>query len=183
MQKIGFGIVGCGMIAEFHAKALAQVEGGGLVGVMSRSTENAKKLAGQFNVPHFTDLAKFLANPDLNVVCITTPSGSHLEPAVEAANSGNHVVCEKPLEITLDRIDRLIESCEKNEVKLGAIFQARFGQGAQTVKKAVAGGRFGQLTICDCYVKWWRTQKYYDDGGWRGTWKLDGGGALMNQSI
>jgi predicted dehydrogenase len=183
MQEIGFGIVGCGMIAEFHAKALQQVKSGRLVGVMSRSEEKAKKTAAQFGVAHFTDLTKFLATPGLNVVCITTPSGSHLEPVIEAASAGKHVVCEKPLEITLDRVDKLIAACEKNKVKLGAIFQARFGEGAQTVKKAVQAGRFGRLTVCDCYVKWWRTQKYYDDGGWRGTWKLDGGGALMNQSI
>src|ERR1043166_2817796 len=183
MQNIGFGIVGCGMIAEFHAKALAQVTEARLVGVMSRSEEKSKKLASQFNVPHFTDLKKLLAAPDLNVVCITTPSGAPLEPVVAAANAGKHVVCEKPLEITLDRIDQLIAVCEKNKVKLGAIFQSRFGEGAQTVKKAVETGRFGRLTVCDCYVKWWRSQQYYDSGGWRGTWKLDGGGALMNQAI
>jgi len=183
MQEIGFGIVGCGMIAEFHAKALAAVKGGRLVGVMSRSEEKARKTGAQFGVPHFTELKKLLAAPGLDVVCITTPSGSHLEPAVDAANAGKHVVCEKPLEITLDRIDKLVAACEKNKAKLGAIFQARFGEGAQTVKKAVQAGRFGRLTLCDCYVKWWRTQQYYDDGGWRGTWKLDGGGALMNQSI
>lgn len=183
MQDIGFGIVGCGMIAEFHAKALAQVKGGKLVAVMSRSEEKARKTGAQFGVSHFTDLKQFLATPGLDVVCITTPSGSHLEPATEAANAGKHVVCEKPLEITLDRIDKLVAACNKNKVKLGAIFQSRFGEGAQTVKKAVQAGKFGRLTLCDCYVKWWRTQKYYDDGGWRGTWKYDGGGALMNQSI
>jgi predicted dehydrogenase len=183
MEEIGFGIVGCGMIAEFHAKALQQVKGGRLVGVMSRSEEKSKKTGAQFGVPHFTDLRNFLAVADLKVVCVTTPSGSHLEPTVAAANAGKHIICEKPLEITLDRVDKLIAACDKNKVKLGAIFQARFGEGAQTVKKAVQAGRFGRLTVCDCYVKWWRTQKYYDDGGWRGTWKLDGGGALMNQGI
>ena len=165
MQDIGFGIVGCGMIAEFHAKALAQVNGGRLVGVMSRSEEKAKKIGSQFGVPHFTDLKKLLAAPGLDVVCITTPSGSHLEPAVEAANAGKHVVCEKPLEITLDRVDQLIAACEKNKVKLGGIFQSRFGEGAQTVRKAVEQKRFGRLALCDCYVKWWRTQQYYEDGG------------------
>jgi UDP-N-acetyl-2-amino-2-deoxyglucuronate dehydrogenase len=183
MSEIGFGIVGCGMIAEFHAKALQQVKGGRLVGVMSRSEDKARKTGAQFGAAHFTDLCKFLAVPGLDVVCITTPSGSHLEPSVEAANAGKQLVCEKPLEITLDRIDQLLAACERNKVRLGAIFQSRFGEGAQTVKKAVQAGRFGRLTLCDCYVKWWRTQNYYDDGGWRGTWKFDGGGALMNQSI
>ncbi|MSR65390.1 MAG: Gfo/Idh/MocA family oxidoreductase [Verrucomicrobiae bacterium] len=183
MKEIGFGIVGCGMIAEFHAKALAGVKGARLVGVMSRSEDKAKKTGAQFGVPCFTDLKKLLAAPGLDAVCITTPSGSHLEPVVEAAVAGKHIVCEKPLEITLDRIDKLVAACDKNKVKLGAIFQARFGEGAQTARKAVQAGRLGKMALCDCYVKWWRTQAYYDSGGWRGTWKLDGGGALMNQSI
>jgi predicted dehydrogenase len=124
-----------------------------------------------------------LADPQIQVVCITTPSGAHAEPAIAAARAGKHVVVEKPLEVTLRRCDSIIEACRKHGVLLSAIFQSRFSPAAQALKRAVDAGRFGRLTLADAYVKWFRTQAYYDQGAWRGTWKLDGGGALMNQAI
>ena len=114
---------------------------------------------------------------------IGTPSGAHMEPAVAAAEAGKHVIVEKPLEITLKRCDAIIASCEKNNVKLSAIFPSRFHDSSIELKRAVDAGRFGRLTLGDAYVKWFRTQAYYDSGAWRGTWELDGGGALMNQAI
>jgi predicted dehydrogenase len=93
------------------------------------------------------------------------------------------VIVEKPLEITLKKCDRMIEACEKAGVQLGAIFPSRFHDSSQKIKRAIEGGRFGRLTLGDSYVKWYRTQQYYDSGAWRGTWALDGGGALMNQAI
>jgi len=117
------------------------------------------------------------------VVTIGTPSGAHLEPAVAAARAGKHVIVEKPLEITLKRCDRIIRECEKAGVVLSAVFPSRFHGSCVEMKRAVDAGRFGQLTVGDAIVKWYRTQAYYDSGDWRGTWKLDGGGALMNQAI
>jgi predicted dehydrogenase len=124
-----------------------------------------------------------LADPEVDVVTIGTPSGAHMEPAVAAAEAGKHVIVEKPLEITLRRCDKIIEACKKNRVKLSAIFPSRFHDSSQELKRAVEGGRFGRLTVGDSYVKWYRSQEYYDSGAWRGTWELDGGGALMNQAI
>jgi predicted dehydrogenase len=182
---LGFAIVGCGMIARFHARALAEVPGARLVALVSRRAENAKKLAGELGLrcDVYTDLAPVLARRDVDAVIVTTPSGAHMEPAVAAANAAKHVVVEKPLEITLERCDRIIDACDKNRVKLGTIFPSRFGDANQALKKAVDGGRFGRLTLGETTCKWWRPQSYYDEGGWKGTKALDGGGALMNQAI
>jgi predicted dehydrogenase len=117
------------------------------------------------------------------VVCVCTPSGAHLEPAVAAARAGKHVVVEKPLEVTLSRCDAVIRACDESGVRLCTIFPSRFTAANIALKQAIEAGRFGRLTLGDTYVKWWRTQQYYDSGGWRGTWDLDGGGALMNQAI
>ena len=124
-----------------------------------------------------------LADPAVEVVTIGTPSGAHLEPAVAAARAGKHVIVEKPLEITLRRCDKIIEACDKAGVVLSTIFPSRFHDPSIEIKRAIEQGRFGRLTVGDAIVKWYRTQAYYDSGAWRGTWELDGGGALMNQAI
>ncbi len=177
-----FGIIGCGMIANFHAKAIADV-GGKLVACFDHVPQAADRLAETIGCRAYYDLKPFLADKDVEVVTICTPSGAHLEPAVLAAESGKHVIVEKPLEITLERCDKIIVACEKAGVVLGTIFPSRFHQSAQQLKAAVEAGRFGTLTLGDAIVKWYRTQEYYDSGVWRGTWALDGGGALMNQAI
>jgi len=181
----GFAIVGCGMIARVHAKALQEVPGAKVTALVSRNLGNAKKLAEELGVDcgQYTDLAPVLARKDVDAVIVTTPSGAHLEPAVAAAEAGKHVVVEKPLEVTLERCDRIIEACDRRGVKLCTIFPSRFGDANQALKAAVEAGRFGRLTLGETACKWWRPQSYYDEGGWKGTKALDGGGALMNQAI
>jgi predicted dehydrogenase len=184
MVRHNFGIIGCGMIAEYHTKAINELEGAAVVAAYSRNPENAAKiaaLAGGCAV--YDTLSGLLAHPRLDVVCVCTPSGAHLGPAVAAAQAGKHVVVEKPLEITLSRCDAIIAACERANVRLCTIFPSRFSPANQMLKSAIDAGRFGRLTLGDTSVKWWRTQSYYDSGGWRGTWTLDGGGALMNQAI
>jgi predicted dehydrogenase len=182
---LGFAIVGCGMIARFHGRALAEVPGARLVALVSREPENAKALAQELGIDAAiaTELAPVLARRDVDVVIVTTPSGAHLEPAVATAQAGKHVVVEKPLEITLERCDRIIEACDRHGVKLCTIFPSRFSAANQALKAALAAGRFGRLTLGETTCKWWRPQSYYDEGGWKGTLALDGGGALMNQAI
>ena len=124
-----------------------------------------------------------LADPAVNAVSICTPSGVHLDPAVAAAEAGKHVIVEKPLEITTERCDKIIEACDQAGVRLTVTFQSRFHESSKLMKKAVESERFGKITMGDAYVKWYRSQEYYDSGAWRGTWALDGGGALMNQAI
>jgi UDP-N-acetyl-2-amino-2-deoxyglucuronate dehydrogenase len=154
--------------------------------VVSRKAANAEALCAETGLgraPIYTDLKKALERPDVDMVIITTPSGAHLEPAVAAAKAGKHVVVEKPLEITPERCDRIIEACDQNGVKLCTIFPSRFHDANVTLKGAVESGRFGRLTLGETTCKWWRPQSYYDEGGWKGTLALDGGGALMNQAI
>jgi UDP-N-acetyl-2-amino-2-deoxyglucuronate dehydrogenase len=124
-----------------------------------------------------------LAHPGLDIVSIATPSGTHFEPVEKAAAAGKHIACEKPLEVSLERVDKMIEACRKHKVMLAGILQRRFNEATPIFKKVMDSGRLGKITLADAYIKWYRTQAYYDSGCWRGTWKLDGGGALMNQSI
>ncbi len=182
---LGCAIVGCGMIARFHARALAEVPGTKVVALVSRNVANAQKMNQELGLSSesYTELAPVLKRPDVNMVIVTTASGAHMEPAVAAAEAGKHVVVEKPLEVTLERCDRIIDACDRKGVKLCTIFPSRFHDANLTLKAAVDAGRFGRLTLGETTCKWWRSQAYYDEGGWKGTKALDGGGALMNQAI
>ena len=178
----GFGIIGCGMIAGFHAKAI-QAAGGKLVACYDRVPQAAQRIATEYDCKSYDDFKAFLADPAVEIVTIGTPSGAHIEATLAAAEAGKHIIVEKPLEITLERCDQMIAACEKANVKLSTVFHSRFHDSAKQIKAAVDAGRFGRLTVGDAIVKWYRTQQYYDSGAWRGTWELDGGGALMNQAI
>ena len=179
----GFGVVGCGMIARFHAKAISEVPGAKLVGCSSRTRESAEKFSAETGCVAYGSLEELLADPSIHVVTICTPSGDHLEPAVAAMRAGKHVLVEKPLEITTERCDRMLAVARECNVRVATIFPSRFQPCWQVLRRAVQSGRFGTLSLGDAYVKWFRTQQYYDSGAWRGTWALDGGGALMNQAI
>jgi len=171
------------MISEFQATAIGDVEGAHVVGFFDTVAELATKRAEQFGKKAFGTMDELLADPDVDVVSICTPSGAHLEPALAAAQAGKHVMVEKPVEITPERIDQITSACAASGVTLGAIFPRRFFDSSRVVKAAIDDGRFGTLSLADVYIKWYRDQEYYDRGGWRGTWALDGGGALMNQGI
>lgn len=182
-KKHGFGLIGCGAVGAHHVTAISQLHNARLVAVCDVSEASAQRFAQRAGVPWYTDYRKMLERDDIEIVNVCTPSGLHMEPALAAIAAGKHCIVEKPLEITLDRCDRIIAAADKAGVLLGTIFPSRFGAAAQELKRAVDAGRFGRLTLGDAYVRWWREQSYYDTGGWRGTWKLDGGGALINQSI
>jgi predicted dehydrogenase len=178
----GFGIVGLGMVSEFHAQALAGVRGAKLLGVATRNADKAAAFAQKHRLAfHTTDLAALVARPDIDVVCVTTPSAMHLEPALAAIRAGKHVVIEKPLEVTNARADEILRAAEAAGVRIAPIFQARFGDGARLVKSALDAGRLGRLVLASGYVKWHRTPHYYT--GTRGSWTHDGGGAVMAQAI
>lgn len=185
MKPLGFAIVGCGLIARFHVRALAEVPGASVKALISRKLANAEALKDELKLScdTYTDIGPVLARKDIDVVVVTTASGAHMEPAVVAAEAGKHIVVEKPLEITLERCDRIINACQRHGVKLCTIFPSRFAAANMELKKAVTSGRFGRLTLGETTCKWWRAQSYYDEGGWKGTKALDGGGALMNQAI
>lgn len=182
-MALGFGIIGCGMIANFHARAIADTRGAKLVACYDTFPAAAERLAESTHCRAYHKLDEMLADPKVQIVTIGTPSGAHLAPALAAAKAGKHVIVEKPLEITLKRCDAIINACQESGVTLSTIFPSRFHDSSREIKRAIVRGRLGKLTLGDAYVKWFRTQAYYDSGAWRGTWELDGGGALMNQAI
>ena len=178
-----FGIIGGGVIAGFHAQAIQAMTGGQLGAAFVRDPKKAKTFARDHGCRVYTRLEDLLADPAIDIVTITTPSGAHLEPAIAAARAGKHIICEKPLEVRPARVEEMIRVCREAGVVLAGIFNRRFNPAVTALRQAVQAGRFGTLSLCDAYVKWYRTQAYYDSGAWRGTWRLDGGGALMNQAI
>ncbi|MBX9582172.1 MAG: Gfo/Idh/MocA family oxidoreductase [Gemmataceae bacterium] len=185
-DPFGFALVGCGMIARFHARAVLEIPGARVAALVSRTPANARKLLEETGAPAgpvFTSVEEAVKVPGVDAVIVTTPSGAHLEPALAAVAAGKHVVVEKPLEITGPRCQQVIDACDRAGVKLCTIFPSRFGDANRALKAAVDAGRFGRLTLGETACKWWRSQAYYDDGGWKGTQALDGGGALMNQAI
>jgi predicted dehydrogenase len=182
MKKWNIGVVGAGLIADFHARAINDIPNAQLIGFCDGGSGRAKKLAEKYSCRAFKDYLQMAQSPDIDILAIATPSGFHLEPALAAAENKKHVICEKPIEITLERIDAMIEAHAKSGTILGGIFPNRFNSAVAPLKEAIKTGRFGRITYAGAYVPWWRTDAYYKDS-WHGTWKLDGGGALMNQSI
>lgn len=182
MPPFNFAIIGAGNIARVHADAIAAIPDARLTLVCNRTEASGRRLAQSYGVDWTPDYVDAVRRDDVDVVAICTPSGTHGDIAVAAAQAGKHVLVEKPLEITLPRIDRIIAAARAAGVKLACVFPTRFRAGVPYVKAAIEAGRLGRLTLADATVKWWRPQSYYDTS-WRGTWSLDGGGALMNQAI
>jgi len=183
LKKLGFGIIGAGAICPLHISAIEQCEGARLAAIADISEERACGIGEAKGIAWHTDYHQLLNDPDVDVVCILTPSGLRARVCIDAARAGKHIIAEKPLEVTLEKVDSIIEACDKAQVNLAVIFQVRFLPGVIAVHKAVSEGRLGKLILGDAYVKWHRAQDYYDSATWRGTWALDGGGALMNQGI
>ena len=183
MSEIGFGIIGCGNISSFHAQAIQLVPGARLVAFFDEIPARAEVRAREFKAEWVSSLSDFLSRSDIQVVNICTPSGTHAGLGIKAAQAGKHVVVEKPIDVTLEKAQALVAACDRAGVKLAAIFQSRFLPVVQILKKAIDRGRLGRLIMGDAYIKWFRTREYYESTSWRGTWALDGGGALMNQSI
>lgn len=183
MKDYGIGIIGTGSIAIKHAQAIEELEGAKLVALFNPNPASAEVAKEKFSVPVYSDFQDFLKLEDLDIVCICTPSGMHLEPSIASANAGKHVMVEKPIEINLPRADQLIEVCEKQDVQLAVIFQNRFSEDYMKLKKAVDEGLFGRLLVGNAYVNWFRNDEYYSTSKWKGTLKADGGGALINQGI
>ena len=183
--KVGFAIVGCGVIGPWHASAISLASKAELVALCDVELGKAEKLAAEHgNVPCYTNHKTMLREePDIDCVCVCVPSGIHWRIAVDAANAGRHVLSEKPLDVTLRHMDKMIETCAAANVKLGCIFQRRTRPLTKAVKKVIEGGKLGRLVLADAYLKYYRSPDYYKSAGWRGTWELDGGGALMNQGV
>jgi len=176
-------IIGCGTIGKLHAKAYRDAKEIQLAAVVDEAQDRAAALGGEFGVPSYARMEEVLARADIDFIDICTPSGMHADAAIAAAKAGKHCIAEKPLDITPQRCDEILAAFRQSGTTLGGVFQHRFADEVRQTKKAIDDGRFGRITLATCSTPWWRTQEYYDSGAWRGTWKFDGGGALMNQSI
>ncbi|MCZ6632742.1 MAG: Gfo/Idh/MocA family oxidoreductase [bacterium] len=182
-SPIRFAVIGAGMIGGLHAKLISEMEETELVAVCSRDLERARGLTDSFGGEPTTDLEGVLGRADVDAVSICTASGEHATFGIPAARAGKHVLVEKPIEISLEQADAMIQACEECGVKLGVIFQLRFLNASRKVKRALDEGVLGRLVMADCYMKFYRPQDYYDGSRWKGTLALDGGGALINQGI
>ena len=182
-MRFGFGIIGAGVIATTYAGAIAAIAHARLRAVADIDQERAQRLAAAAGADAYADVDALLARHDIDVVCVCVPSGLHAEIGARAAAAGKHVVVEKPIDVTLAAADRLIDACRSGGVALSVISQHRFDPSVRRLREAIAAGRLGRLILGDAFVKWYRSPAYYRSAGWRATWSLDGGGALMNQGI
>lgn len=178
------GISGAGVIGHIHANALAPLEEATLVAVAEPREEAGKAFAEEHGCAWYPTLDAMLEQADLDVVAVATPSGLHPEQVAQAARAGKHVITEKPMAITDEGATMMIDACEQAGVQLAVIFQSRLSSDVVKVRRALEKGVFGRPVLANGAMYWYRGDDYYAaNGGWRGTWDLDGGGALMNQAI
>jgi UDP-N-acetyl-2-amino-2-deoxyglucuronate dehydrogenase len=182
-EKLRFGIIGCGVIGPLHADAIKSLPDAELVAVADIEPEKAQKLAKKYGAIAYTDAQEMLASEHLDIVDVCTPSGMHATHACLALQAGAHVIIEKPMEIQHERIAEILQVQQETGRKVAVISQHRFDAATAQVHQLIQQGALGRLVLGNAAIPWWRSQKYYDSGAWRGTWELDGGGVLMNQSI
>lgn len=180
-MAVRLGVVGCGAVHSVHAGAIRRIEGAELAGFYDVVPERSLAASASFDAPAFVSLDALLDASD--AVCVCVPSGLHAEVGIAAARAGCHVLVEKPIDVVAENARSLISACAEARVKLSSVSQHRFARAINTLRDAVASGTLGKMIEGDGYVKWHRTQAYYDSGDWRGTWALDGGGCLINQGI
>jgi UDP-N-acetyl-2-amino-2-deoxyglucuronate dehydrogenase len=180
---LNFGLVGCGRIAKRHSELLGlhQIKGAQLMAVCDLNEIRAREIGERFNVAYFTDMHEMMQSKKIDVIVVLTESGNHSKNVVELARYGKHFVVEKPMALTLDDADAMIEACDKAGVRLFVVKQNRFNVPVVKLRNALDLGRFGKLVLGTIRVRWCRHQAYYDQASWRGTWSMDGG-VLTNQA-
>ena len=183
MEKIRFGILGCGTIGDVHAKSIMALEDAELIAICDVNAERAAEYAKRYGVKAYSDYGEMLADPDIDAVTICTPSGMHVEHSIQALKAEKHVLLEKPMALNSEDAKKICEEAEKSNKLLSVVFQMRFTKDIQYLKKIIKEGKLGRLVFCDLYMKYWRDKAYFDASPWRGTYAMDGGGALMNQGI
>lgn len=177
------GILGGGNISETHLRAAHEIDGLEVSAVCGQNQDKVKRLGEMCQAAVYSDLEAFLAHRPMDIVAIGSPSGLHAEQGITAARKGLHVLVEKPIDVSTERADNLIAECEKVGVKLGVFFQDRVAPDIVRLKELIESGRLGRPLLVSAHVRWHRPAEYYRDSRWRGTWALDGGGALMNQGV
>jgi UDP-N-acetyl-2-amino-2-deoxyglucuronate dehydrogenase len=179
----GVAIFGTGSIADTHARAVRSIPGLRLVGIWGRNAYTGRPLAAQHQCEYFNDAADLAGCSDVHFATVATASGAHLEAALHILRAGKPVLCEKPLEVTTERAGQILAEAERRGLRVGGFFPLRTGVAATAIRRAIREGRFGRLVFLSARIKWWREAAYYRESNWRGTWRFDGGGALMNQGI
>ncbi|MBE6644784.1 MAG: Gfo/Idh/MocA family oxidoreductase [Ruminococcaceae bacterium] len=183
MKRIKFGILGCGTIGDVHARALAETDGGELVAICDANAERAVEYAKKYSVKPYFQYKDMLEDSEIDAIAICTPSGMHKDQSIAALNAKKHVLVEKPMALTSSDAKEICDAAKNSDRMLSVIFQMRFAEDVQYLKRVIEEGRLGTLTFCDLYMKYWRDPSYYSASPWRGTFAMDGGGALMNQGI
>ena len=180
---LNFALVGCGRISKRHSELLghAQIEGANLTAVCDTVIDKANKISRQFNISSYTDMDIMMENELIDVVVVLTPSGLHAEHVIRLAKYGKDIMVEKPMALSIDDADAMIEACDRNNCRLFIIKQNRFNVPVVKLREAYQEGRFGKLVLGTVRVRWARHQDYYDQDTWRGTWSMDGG-VLTNQA-
>ena len=178
---IRIALVGCGRISRNHFDAIEKVEGLELAAVCDSVGERAREVGTRYGVPAFESLDEMLASVRCDAVAVCTPSGLHPAHGIAAARAGKHVICEKPMAISLEHADALVRECDAAGVQLFVVKQNRLNPAIQLLKRAIDRERFGRIYLANTTVRWTRPQEYYDQAPWRGTWEFDGG-AIMNQA-
>jgi UDP-N-acetyl-2-amino-2-deoxyglucuronate dehydrogenase len=179
---MNFAIVGCGFIAKKHASSIDKIDGAKLVAVCDKVPATMEFYKEQYDVKTYTELEQMIANEDIHVICICTPSGFHASIAVQIAEAKKHIIVEKPIAMTIEDTDKIIDACNVNNVKLAVVHPNRFRPVVQELRKIMDQGLLGKISHASCIVNWNRNQEYYDQAPWRGTKQHDGG-VLMNQAI
>ena len=183
-NRTRFVLVGAGVIGKQHGQVMTELaDRVELVAVVDTHADRAEKLAAEHGAATYASLTEALAAVETDVVSICTPTGTHGALAIEALRAGRHVIIEKPAEITVGKTDEIIAAQREAGTLVAVISQHRFDRSTEIAVEAIARGELGRLTSGIAAIDWWRGQNYYDSGDWRGTWELDGGGALMNQGV
>ena len=178
---VRIALAGCGRISRNHFDAIAKIDGLELAAVCDIVSERATEAGKRFSVPAFESFDEMLASVQCDAVALCTPSGLHPKQGIVAARAGKHVICEKPMAISLQDADALVRECDAAGVQLFVVKQNRLNPAIQLLRRAIDRGRFGRIYLANTTVRWTRPQEYYDQAPWRGTWALDGG-AIMNQA-
>jgi len=183
-MSLKFALLGCGRIARKYGEILSGgfVSGAELAAVCDIKEERARQFGEKYDLPFYSDLHRMMqAEKSIDVVAVLTESGAHARNVLELTQYGKHLVVEKPMALTVSDADRMIESCDRTGVKLFVVKQNRYNLAVQRLRKALEEGRFGKLVLGSIRVRWCRTQEYYDQDPWRGTW-ADDGGVFSNQA-
>ena len=179
---LGFGVIGCGLVSQFHGKAIQAASGAKLVAAVDRIPERAAEFTETYGGEALECMDAIFARDDVDVINVLTPNAYHEEYVVKAAQAGKHVLVEKPPEMTLEKVDRMIAACEQAGVQFGVVLQCRFRKAIEAIKRAVDKGRFGRLLHGDAYMKWFRPKEYYFRDAWRSS-REQGAGVTIQHAF